>query len=221
MAKAFEMTRAIQQPGRTAARALAICVWLALLCPLGCAVRTDPGRKAISEANTPIARETFVDVAGVTHQPAQAGGAKANVLFFLLADCPVSNNYSPEINAIARDYRERGVRCYIVQVDADITAAEARKHAEEFHLSIPVVLDPQHRLVRFAKANIAPSAAIVLPGQTVAYCGRIDDRYAELGKRRAAATKHDLRDALEAVLAGKPVAKPRTTPIGCYITPAH
>jgi len=30
-------------------------------------------------------------------------------------------------------------------------------------------------------------------------------------------TEHDLRDALDAVLAGKPVSKPETQPIGCYI----
>ena len=46
---------------------------------------------------------------------------------------------------------------------------------------------------------------------------RIDNRQAALGKRRPAATVFDLRDTLDAVLAGKPI-KPRTTEvIGCYI----
>ena len=42
---------------------------------------------------------------------------------------------------------------------------------------------------------------------------------ARIGKPRRVITVHDLRDALDAVIAGKPVARPRTEAIGCYITP--
>jgi hypothetical protein len=206
---------------QTAARGLAVAASLAVFWPSGCAVSNDPAGKAALEAADSIAAGTFVDMGGVVHRPADATGAKATVLFFLLTDCPISNAYSPEINAIASAYRMRGVRCYVVQVDADITPAEARRHAKEFGLTSPVILDPDHRLVRFTRATVAPSAAILLPGPTVAYCGRIDNRYADFGKRRATTTHHDLRDALDAVLAGRPVTEPRTQAIGCYITGPH
>ena len=49
------------------------------------------------------------------------------------------------------------------------------------------------------------------------YRGRIDDTYFGYGKRRFAATHHDLRDALEAVLSGKPVHERTTEAIGCFI----
>ena len=49
------------------------------------------------------------------------------------------------------------------------------------------------------------------------YRGRIDNQYASLGHPRRVVTAHDLQDALEAVIAGKPVATPQTDPIGCYI----
>jgi hypothetical protein len=44
-----------------------------------------------------------------------------------------------------------------------------------------------------------------------------DNSYAALGKQRSVVTEHDLRDALDAVLAGRAVAKPEVAPIGCYI----
>jgi len=49
------------------------------------------------------------------------------------------------------------------------------------------------------------------------YRGRIDDQFAGLGKRRTVVTSHDLRDALEATLVGKPVPQPRTEAVGCPI----
>ena len=49
------------------------------------------------------------------------------------------------------------------------------------------------------------------------YRGRIDNQYAALGKPRRVVTVHDLRDALDAVLAGRPVANPETEAFGCFI----
>ena len=42
-------------------------------------------------------------------------------------------------------------------------------------------------------------------------------RYAGYGKRRAASQRHDLRDAIEAVLAGRAAAEPTGETIGCDI----
>jgi hypothetical protein len=54
----------------------------------------------------------------------------------------------------------------------------------------------------------------------VRYRGRIDNWYASLGVARQVVTSHDLADAIEAVLAGRPVARRETQAIGCSIPPA-
>ncbi len=146
-----------------------------------------------------------------------SGDAKAHVFFFILADCPVSKAYSQEIQRIADDYTAKNIRCFLVHVDSETTADQTRTHAREFGLKLRVLLDPKRELVRFTGVTIAPEAAVILPGQKVAYHGRIDDLYADYGKRRAAPTQRTLRDALDAVLAGKPVAHTTTKAIGCYI----
>jgi len=55
----------------------------------------------------------------------------------------------------------------------------------------------------------------------VLYLGRIDNRVEDFGKVRIQATEFDLRDALDAVLAGRPVPHPRTHALGCAITNGH
>jgi len=156
----------------------------------------------------------FTDIKGRKHTPLSQPEKKASVLFFLLPDCPVSNAYAPEIRRICSEYEKRKVALFVVHADPDVTADVARKHAKEFGLSCPVLLDPSHVLVKAAGATKAPEVA-VLAGGKVVYRGRIDDLYADFGKRRANPTRRDLCNALDAVLAGKPVPAPRTKVIGC------
>ena len=66
---------------------------------------------------------------------------------------------------------------------------------------------------------MTPEAAVFTPALELAYRGRIDDLWVDLGKSRPAPTKHDLDTALEAVLDGKPVPEAATPAIGCFIQP--
>ena len=70
---------------------------------------------------------------------------------------------------------------------------------------------------QLAGATVTPTAVVLDREGAVRYRGRIDDFYAALGKPRRQATTHELRDALDAVLAGKPVAVPEAKALGCYI----
>jgi hypothetical protein len=154
---------------------------------------------------------------GTEHRPLQDAKVRAAVLVFVLTDCPVSNGYAPEIQRLAAEFGKRDVAFFLVHVDPDVTAAQAKRHAEQFGLTSPVALDPRHGLVRLAGARRVPEVAVFVPGEGRKYRGRIDDRYFAPGKRRAEPASHDLRAALEAVLAGKPVPRAETEAIGCPI----
>lgn len=169
--------------------------------------------------NPPAAKPpvSLRDLDGRERAPLAVGDAKANVLFFITTDCPIANGYSPEIAALAKDFADRSVQCYAVHVDPELTADQARKHAQEYGLTVPVLIDAQHQLVRATGATRTPEAVVVGPDGAVAYRGRIDDRYPGLGKKRQAPTTRDLRDAVAAVLDGKPVPAPRTEAVGCSI----
>ncbi len=147
-----------------------------------------------------------------------AAGKKGTVLLFLAQDCPISNQYAPEMGRIMRDYSARGVRFYAVYTDTDLSLAAARKHARAFGLTCPVVVDARHQLARHAGATVTPEVAVYTPDGMRRYRGRIDDRYLSLGRRREQVTRRDLRLALDAILSGKPVAQPTTRTVGCFVS---
>lgn len=158
------------------------------------------------------------DIDGVMRAPLKVEKGHAEALFFVTNDCPVSNYYSHEIRRICDEYRQRGVGCALVYTDATLTDDQVRQHAKEYgHGAYPKIVDRAHALVKATGAAVTPTAVLVKPDESIAYRGRIDNFYAALGKPRRVVTEHDLRDALDAVLGGKPVAKPETSPVGCYI----
>lgn len=142
-------------------------------------------------------------------------GKKAVILFFVGAECPVSNGYSPLMQRLADKYSPRGVACWAVHCDPTIDAASAAAHAKEYGMTFRVVLDPAQVLAQPAGVSVTPEAVVALPAGKVLYRGRIDDRYSSDGKRRDVPRVHDLEAALEAVLAGGEPKVNQTVSFGC------
>ena len=157
------------------------------------------------------------NLAGVAVQPLRDAGQKATLLFFVMHECPVANGYAPEINRVISEYSSRGVRGFVVYVESDLSPEKARRHASDYGYQPGSLLDRKHLLVKAAGASISPEAAVFGPTGDVLYRGRIDDRVADFGKRRVEPTRRDLRLALDAILAGKPVPARLTKAVGCYI----
>jgi peroxiredoxin len=160
---------------------------------------------------------SLADTTGGRHTPAEWASKKAVVLFFSSTDCPLANAYVPEMNRMRQAYAPRGVAFYAVQGDATIAAPEVVKHAKEFAFSFPYLLDPEESLATYTGAVAVPSVAVLSPRGELLYLGRIDNRQEDFGKQRPQATEFDLKDALESVLAGKPIARSRTKAFGCAI----
>ena len=161
------------------------------------------------------------DTEGVEHHPNEWAQARAVVLFFVTTDCPLSNGYAPEMNRIEHAYAPRGVLFYAVQGDTTIPDEEVQRHAREFAYRFPALLDSRQILARHTGATVTPEAVVLSADGAVLYLGRIDNRVEDFGKTRVEATEFDLRDALDAILAGRPVPHPRTRALGCAITNGH
>ena len=160
------------------------------------------------------------DLDGRSIEPFAPKG-KASVLLFIQSDCPVSNSYAPEIQRICKAYASRGISCSLAYEDVKIDTAAVRKHMKDFaytYSGVTATIDGSRALADRARATITPQAVVVDVRGTVRYRGRIDNFYASLGKPRQHVTEHDLTDALDAIVAGKPVPKPETEALGCFIT---
>jgi thiol-disulfide isomerase/thioredoxin len=160
---------------------------------------------------------TIRDLGGSLLNPFKPGGA-VNVLFFITSDCPISNGYAPEIQNLCAEYERKGVRCTLLYEDVGIDRRSAQKHLNEFrYRGIPAGIDADRKIAKHAKATVTPQAVVIDSKGEIRYRGRINNFYADLGKPRQQITQHDLADAINAVLTGKPVPNPETQAVGCYI----
>ena len=163
---------------------------------------------------------SLLDVNGVRREPLKVSNDdKANALFFVANDCPISNAFAHEISRICADYRAKGVACTLVYVDPVITDQRAQEHAAEYgHGDYPRIVDRRHGLVKATGATVTPEEAVIVRAGKIVYLGRIDDSVGALGQPRRPARSLDLRDALDAVVEGRVVKTARTKALGCYIS---
>jgi hypothetical protein len=157
------------------------------------------------------------DLDGRTVDPFADRHSKAIVLLFVCTDCPIANRYAPTIQKIYETYHQKQVAFWLVYADPSESPEKIREHLKAYKHQAPALRDPEHRLVALSRAKKTPEVAVFQPGQKLAYRGRIDDLFTDYGKSRNEATQHDLRDALDAILNGRPVKHPTTEAIGCHI----
>jgi hypothetical protein len=146
-----------------------------------------------------------------------AENSTAIVFLFASVDCPVSNRYAPEVQRLHAAFAPQNVAFWLVYPNPGDTPEAVRAHLKDFAYPVHALLDPQHALVKIARASITPEAAVFDRARTLAYHGRIDDKFVSLGVERPAATRRDLFDALTAVVAGKRPAEATAPAVGCFI----
>jgi len=150
--------------------------------------------------------------------PLSPAAGEINVIYFIAAGCPVSGRYAPEMDRIAADYASKRVHTFFVFADPSMDAAAARQNLKSFHPEsrVPAIVDRGFALTAAAGVTVTPEVAVYTSAGRV-YRGRIDDLYINIGEARRAPTERDLRNALDAVIAGRPVARAETTAVGCFI----
>jgi len=157
------------------------------------------------------------DTNGMVHTAKEWQGKRAVVLFFTMTDCPLANGYVPEMNRLRTVYESRGVAFYAVQADNTVADDAAKKYAQEYGYTFPMLNDSRLTLARLAGAKVTPEVAVLSSNGQVLYLGRIDNKVEDLTRPRYAATQPELRNALDAVLAGKAPKETRTRAVGCSI----
>jgi hypothetical protein len=160
---------------------------------------------------------SLLDLDGRVVDPLRDASSRAQVLVFTRTDCPIANRYAPEIRRLYEHYAPLGVSFWLVYADPDEAVGAIRKHLEEYGYNLTPLRDVRHELVALTGVGVTPEAAVFVPGAGMLYRGRIDDRYADLQRARPRAHRRDLEEALEAVLAGRPVEPAGAPAVGCAI----
>ena len=156
------------------------------------------------------------DHRGAWHTLDEARDRKVVVLAFLGTECPLAEAYAPRLAELARDFGKRGVAFFGVDANQQDGPVAIGRFAEKHGLPFPMLKDVGNGLADRIGAERTPEVFVLDVSRAVVYRGRVDDQYA-IGIHRPSSTRHDLVDALDAVLAGRPVATPRTDAVGCRI----
>jgi AhpC/TSA family./Copper type II ascorbate-dependent monooxygenase, C-terminal domain. len=160
----------------------------------------------------PTAPITWQDVSGRRYGAADIAAAKATVFFFSSTECPIAQKYVGRFRAFEREFAPKGVRFFLVNSGPGGSAAAWKKYAAERKIPFPAVRDNGTALADRLNATMTPEAVIVDAAGEIRYIGRIDD-----SPDAARVSRSEAREALEAVLTGRPVKVTRARALGCAI----
>lgn len=146
-------------------------------------------------------------------------GREGLVVVLLSFECPVASGYVPVLAEMSRTYSPRGWAFVGIDPFPEGGPAAVARQARERRLPFPVFADETGAAVEALQAVAVPEAFVLDRDLVVRYQGRIDDGCMDRLRRRPA-TVFDLRDALDDLLAGRPVRRAKTTAIGCPVGPA-
>ncbi len=140
------------------------------------------------------------------------------VVLFTCNHCPYVQAYEERLIAIQRDFSSRGVQ--LVAINANETENYPEddlpnmiRRAETQGFNFHYLRDETQAIADAYGAHYTPEVFLLDADRRLRYTGCIDNNW----RSPAEATVHNLRDAIDAVLAGQTPAMPETQAIGCTI----
>ncbi len=169
---------------------------------------------ATPQVGNPAPVFTLTTVDGKTFSLAEAAKShKAVVIMFIATKCPYSNAYNDRMRDLAAAYAKQGILFAGINSNKTEPADEVIAHAKQHGLAFPIMKDPDNKVADLYDAKHTPEIFVVDPEGKLRYHGRIDENYEDASK----VTSPDLKNALDAMLGGRAIAKAETKAFGCTI----
>jgi len=166
-------------------------------------------------------------VDGKRYTLASFAAAKVLVLVFTANHCPTAQAYEGRIEKLHADFAGRGVAVVLVSpndplalrldeqgyTDLGDTLADMKIRAKDRGWTFPYLYDGETEAMSRKYGPVATPHVFVFDAERkLRFVGRVDD-----GENPAKVTTSDARNAIEAVLAGKPVPVETTKVFGCSV----
>lgn len=149
-----------------------------------------------------------------------SAGDSITVYIFLSETCPICQNATQELNSIYDEYSDKGIAFQGVFPNINMSTEETiDSFNAKYAIAYPTQLDDERAPTELLGAKITPEVFVVRNStREILYAGRINNRYERVGKRRQVVTSHDLRNALDQVLASTPPDPAYVKSVGCFIS---
>jgi peroxiredoxin len=154
---------------------------------------------------------------------ADFGAAPALVVVFSCNHCPYVQAYEDRMIAFQKDYLPQGVTLVAINSNETVNYPDDDfdgmvRRAAQKKFNFPYLRDESQEVAEAFEATHTPEFFVFGPqpgkaGLCLQYRGKMDDNY----KDPTSVKRQYLREAVDAVLAGTPVADPETHSIGCTI----
>ena len=176
------------------------------------------------EISAPATELDLPGVDGKTYRLDNFKSAKVLVVIFTCNHCPTAQAYEQRIMQLHADYRDKGVSIVAISPNDPLAVRldelgysdigdsfeDMKRHAKRRGFTFPYLYDGDTQRVSTAFGVLATPHVFIFDEQRrLRYNGRIDD--ADIKRPKS----HDARNAIDDLLAGRPVAVPKTRVFGC------
>ena len=158
----------------------------------------------------------LLDSEGKPQELYKLADRKAVVVMMQGNGCPIVRLAMHPFREVRDRFRDQGVEFILINSNLQDTAASVRAEAKEFEFGLPIWMDSKQQ-VGEALGVTRTAEVFVFEPKTwkLMYHGPVDDRLSY--EKQRPVQHHYLADAVAAVVAGKPVAKPYVNGPGCLI----
>jgi peroxiredoxin len=158
-------------------------------------------------------------VSGKTLSLDAVKGAKGTVVMFICNHCPFVKHINAEVVRAARDYQPRGIAFVAISSNdvanyPDDAPDKMKAAAQQLGYPFPYLYDESQDVAKAYQAACTPDLYLFDANLACAYRGQFDD--ARPGNNQPVSGK-DLRAAMDALLAGKPIDAAQKPSVGCNI----
>ncbi len=176
-----------------------------------CGTFDDPTPKESLPVGATVEKFKLADTNGAERSLDDLKGKNGAILVFVSAQCPTVKQYNERISQFAADFAEKGINVIGINSNSTESLEWVRSHTAE-HYTFPVLIDKGNVLADKLGANVTPETFYLDEKNVLVYHGAIDN-----SSSGDEITENYLRNAVEAISSGQPVARNRVKAIGCSI----
>jgi peroxiredoxin len=162
---------------------------------------------------------TLPDPDGKSHSLGDFAGQPALLVAFICNHCPYVKHIAPAFTQLAKEYQKKGVAIVAINSNdyehyLDDSPAKMKEEIAARGYTFPYLVDESQQVAKTYRAACTPDFYLFDAERKLVYRGQMDS---SRPGNNLPVTGKDLREAIDAVLAGRPVAKEQRPSIGCNI----
>ena len=155
---------------------------------------------------------------GKTYSPSNFGNKNVLVIIFMCNHCPYVKAVLRRLINLQNEYAERSVQLVGINVNdakkyPEDSLEKMKELAEKKQLPFPYLFDESQESAKAYDAVCTPAVFVYGIERSLKYRGRVDDNWQHPDE----ITRHDLKDAIEAILTDQPVNDDQVSSMGCSI----